>query len=133
MIANALISLAMSISVESRILPYYPQDAVDGGYEASCTIVFDLEADGMTENVCAACAVYPEAPMEIGSQFEDALEHAALRWRYNRPESATQNFRAPFYFQLDPDASDIPGPAPSACPERTNQSPEHPTNNTQGN
>lgn len=99
-----------------RIEPQYPIAAANRESQALCTIAYDLEPNGSTTNICAAC--FADSRVE---QFERASQRAVAGWRFppaeeNRPDLKRTGLTTQLDFAVlgrDPLSPSLRPPAPT--------------------
>ncbi len=105
---------ADSVVPVSRVPPNYPRRAVQRRIEASCTVAFDIDPEGVPTNICVACAA-----SDLTEAFEREVTRAFARWRYQplaaAPDEQRTDVTAVLEFGLTPVFSGPEAPPRPIC------------------
>lgn len=74
-----------------RIVRDYPSAAAAQGVTAICDLVFDVRANGATENICAACSTTAPADTAMKTAFERSASRTLKGWKYSAPNGARKD------------------------------------------
>ncbi|WP_022698649.1 hypothetical protein [Euryhalocaulis caribicus] len=98
---------------EKRVARDYPAAAAPQGVTAICDLVFDVRANGSTENICAACSTTAPANPAMKAAFERSAKRTLKGWKYSAPDGARKDVGTQLTYGMATDSGEpLPLPEP---------------------